>query len=206
MELRRSWRSAASSSGTGCSRSWSKNASESRTHSGKRTGWRSSMASVSNSTASSTKAAFFTASAPPAARIWSVKRQVVIRRVCSRTSAIVFPPTLTPSRPSQRRIEPAAQLGGAALYGGMRDVPRHRRGERAADAVVHALGLAAALAACAALAAAAPRPAGVRVTIALGLYAAGLLAMLGCSALYNLASEGAPRKGLLRRLDHAAIF
>jgi len=29
--------------------------------------------------------------------------------------------------------------------------------------------------------------------------------MLGCSALYNLTSTG-PRKALLRRLDHAAIF
>ena len=40
---------------------------------------------------------------------------------------------------------------------------------------------------------------------ALGLYAAGLVAMLGCSALYNLAGDG-PRKALLRRFDHAAIF
>jgi hemolysin III len=29
--------------------------------------------------------------------------------------------------------------------------------------------------------------------------------MLGCSGLYNIAGEG-PRKALLRRLDHAAIF
>ena len=41
--------------------------------------------------------------------------------------------------------------------------------------------------------------------MALGLYAAGLLAMLGCSALYNLAATG-PRKTLLCRLDHAVIF
>ena len=32
-----------------------------------------------------------------------------------------------------------------------------------------------------------------------------LLAMLGCSALYNLTPEGG-RKRLFRRLDHAAIF
>src|SRR4051812_11028317 len=45
--------------------------------------------------------------------------------------------------------------------------------------------------------------------LALLLYAAGLLAMLGCSAAYNIAGpvDGwAERRGLLRRLDHAAIF
>ncbi len=87
----------------------------------------------------------------------------------------------------------------------MREVHRGSRGERAADAVVHAVGFTAALAACAALAAAAPRPAGIRVVAALGLYAAGLVAMLGCSGLHNIAGEG-PRKALLRRLNHAAIF
>jgi hypothetical protein len=38
----------------------------------------------------------------------------------------------------------------------MQEVYRHSRGERAADAVVHARGFTAALAACSALAAAAP--------------------------------------------------
>ena len=87
----------------------------------------------------------------------------------------------------------------------MREVQRHSRGERAADAVVHAVGFTAALAACAALAAAPPLPPGARLAVALGLYGVGLLAMLGCSALYNLAATGS-RKALLRRLDHAAIF
>src|SRR3546814_3453856 len=39
----------------------------------------------------------------------------------------------------------------------------------------------------------------------LGLYGFGLIAMLGCSALYNL-SGSAVWKGVFRRLDHAAIF
>ncbi len=51
------------------------------------------------------------------------------------------------------------------MRGGTREVHRYSRGERAADAVVHALGFAAALAACSALAAAAPRPAGIRVVV-----------------------------------------
>src|SRR5919107_1033274 len=56
------------------------------------------------------------------------------------------------------------------------------------------------------LAGAAPR-ADVALSVGLGLYAAGLMAMLACSALYNLAGDGVPaRKRLLRRLDRAAIF
>ncbi|HEY4250682.1 MAG TPA: hemolysin III family protein [Roseomonas sp.] len=79
---------------------------------------------------------------------------------------------------------------------------RYSRGERAADAAIHALGLAAVPVACAMLAA---QPADTGLALPLGLYTIGLVAMLGCSALYNLAREG-PRKALLRRFDHAAIF
>lgn len=69
------------------------------------------------------------------------------------------------------------------------DPPRHSRGERAADAVVHVIGVSAALVACALLAAAAPRPPGARLTV----------------VLYNLAGAE-PRKAPLHRLDHAVIF
>lgn len=83
--------------------------------------------------------------------------------------------------------------------------PEYSRPERIADAVVHALGLAlAVLATIALLATVLPRGDAQRAA-GLGIYAAGLLAMLGCSALYNLTPAGA-RKGLYRRLDHAAIF
>jgi hemolysin III len=83
---------------------------------------------------------------------------------------------------------------------------RYTRGERRADAVVHIVGLSGALAGCGTLGLAVPGSTDeVRVAVALGIYAAGLMAMLGCSALYNMAPEG-PRKALLRRLDHAAIF
>jgi hemolysin III len=37
------------------------------------------------------------------------------------------------------------------------------------------------------------------------VYCAGLMAMIGCSALYHL-SGATPSKALFRRLDHAAIF
>jgi len=39
----------------------------------------------------------------------------------------------------------------------------------------------------------------------IGLYAAGLIAMLVCSATYNIMHKS-PRRDWLRRLDHAAIF
>ncbi len=44
-----------------------------------------------------------------------------------------------------------------------------------------------------------------RRLIGVGAYAAGLLAMLGCSLLYRTATEPR-RRQFLRRLDHAAIF
>lgn len=90
-------------------------------------------------------------------------------------------------------------------HGETRILSRYSRGERAADAAIHALGVPAALIACIVLAMAAQRPMEARFAVPLSLYAAGLVAMLGCSALYNLAGEG-PRKALLRRFDHAAIF
>jgi hemolysin III len=44
-----------------------------------------------------------------------------------------------------------------------------------------------------------------RLTVSLLVYSFGLLAMLICSAVYN-GGSASPRKDLLRRLDHAAIF
>jgi hemolysin III len=79
------------------------------------------------------------------------------------------------------------------------------RGAYAADAAVHAVGLAAAAIACLGLVLAAPEVPGRRLGLALGLYAGGLLAMLGCSAAYNLAGAGRWKR-VLQRLDHAAIF
>jgi hemolysin III len=83
--------------------------------------------------------------------------------------------------------------------------PTYSRPERIADAVVHALGLAlAVVAATALMATALARGDGARLA-GLGIYAAGLLAMLACSALYNLTRKTA-RKALYQRFDHAAIF
>ena len=102
------------------------------------------------------------------------------------------------------RAAAAARLTDTAA-----EFPCYTPAERRADAAVHAAGLALGLAGCAGLAAAAlARPdAGPRLLAGLGLYATGLMAMLACSALYNLTDETAPaRKRLFRRLDRAAIF
>lgn len=69
---------------------------------------------------------------------------------------------------------------------------------------MHWIGLAAAPAATAVLLwdARQSRP---QVLAGLIAYCIGLLAMIGCSALYHLA-RASRRRGLFRRLDHAAIF
>jgi len=86
------------------------------------------------------------------------------------------------------------------------DVAVERSTELAADRIVHlvgiGLGVPAAIA-IVALAAASGAPAEV---LPVGLYAAGLMAMLCCSAAYNLAPRTNPHRDWLQRLDHAAIF
>ena len=79
------------------------------------------------------------------------------------------------------------------------------RAEWHVDATVHVVGLVLGLTACTPLALMALPGGRSAVAVSLAVYGAGLLAMLGCSALYNLAGDG-PRKALWRRLDHAAIF
>ncbi|MCR0984307.1 PAQR family membrane homeostasis protein TrhA [Roseomonas populi] len=77
--------------------------------------------------------------------------------------------------------------------------------ERRADATVHALGLTAALAGAALLLHTIQAAPHARATLATSLYILGLVATFACSAAYNTAPDG-PRKHILRRLDHAAIF
>jgi len=72
-----------------------------------------------------------------------------------------------------------------------------------ADSVVHAVGLAAAVAGVVVLLVV--HAGGARETAAIATYAVGLLAMLFCSAAYNRAPPSR-LKWWLRRFDHAAIF
>jgi hemolysin III len=80
------------------------------------------------------------------------------------------------------------------------------RGEKLADGVVHGLGLAAAAAGGVVLIALSLLSGGgAGLAVATGLYAVCLIAMLACSAVYNLTKPTRARP-FLRRLDEAAIF
>ncbi len=81
----------------------------------------------------------------------------------------------------------------------------YSRTERTVDAIVHVAGLAFAFVAIFCLIFLSRTGTSPGVQIGLGLYGLGLVSMLGCSALYNFTVPG-PRKGLFRRMDHAAIF
>jgi hemolysin III len=100
----------------------------------------------------------------------------------------------------------AAELAGAAAarFGAGVAPSRHRSAEQWLDRLLHWVGLAASLAAAATLTWVTVHGSG-RAIAGVLVYCVGLLAMIGCSALYHL-SEDARRKPLFRRLDHAAIF
>jgi hemolysin III len=79
------------------------------------------------------------------------------------------------------------------------------RGETIADAVIHILGVALAICGAAVLIVIAVHGGNIARLIAVAIYLAGLLAMLGFSAAYNLWPVS-PFKWWLRRLDHSAIY
>jgi hemolysin III len=76
--------------------------------------------------------------------------------------------------------------------------------ERAADRWVHIAGVLLGTVGAALLLTRAAAGSG-RAAVPLLVYASGLIAMLYCSAAYNLGA-GSAHRPLLRRLDHAAIF
>jgi hemolysin III len=79
------------------------------------------------------------------------------------------------------------------------------RAELIADGIVHGLGLSFGLIAATALIVLAAVFASAYEVVTATVYAAGLLAMLGFSAAYNLWPVS-PRKWQLRRFDHSAIY
>ena len=83
--------------------------------------------------------------------------------------------------------------------------PQARREEWLADVIVHAVGIVLAVIGCIVLVTTAANSGSVKLTAALVVYSAGLLAMLGCSALYNSNTNQNLSK-LLERFDLAAIF
>ena len=79
------------------------------------------------------------------------------------------------------------------------------RGERVADGVIHVIGITAGLVGGAILVVAAATRGSPLELAALATYAGGLLAMLGCSAAYQI-WRSSRRRDLLRCFDHSAIF
>ena len=79
------------------------------------------------------------------------------------------------------------------------------RRELLADVAVHALGLALGAAGVVAMLVVAAQSSAHGQLLPVTVYLAGLLAMLGCSAVYNV-WRSCRWRDWLRRLDHAAIF
>lgn len=79
------------------------------------------------------------------------------------------------------------------------------RAELIADGVIHVLGVVAGLIAAAVLVTLTGVFANTPTIVSVSVYVAGLLAMLGLSAAYNLWPVS-PSKWILRRLDHSAIY
>src|ERR1700752_2886919 len=82
---------------------------------------------------------------------------------------------------------------------------KYRAGELAADRVIHMMGTLAGTVGSAILVGIAAAVAVLPTLFASLVYSVCLVAMLGCSAAYNLAINTSRRK-FLRQLDHVAIF
>ncbi|WP_448206048.1 PAQR family membrane homeostasis protein TrhA [Azospirillum sp. sgz302134] len=83
--------------------------------------------------------------------------------------------------------------------------PVFTTGERVADTLIHALGVASGLVGAAWLLTATAGRVSATEMLSLVAYGVGLVGMLTASAAYHLTRPG-PRKAVLRRIDHAMIF
>lgn len=98
------------------------------------------------------------------------------------------------------------ELASRTLHGAPPGVRwNYDRTEILADGVVHAIGVGAGLIAAIVLVAVACYFASPTDIVAVSIYAAGLIAMLGFSATYNLFPISR-WKWILRRIDHSAIY
>lgn len=91
---------------------------------------------------------------------------------------------------------------------GVSSVPEYRpysKGELIADLVIHVLGVTAGAIGAVILISMAAVYSNTATLIAVLIYGIGLISMLSFSAAYNL-HPPSPRREILRRLDHAAIF
>ncbi len=106
---------------------------------------------------------------------------------------------MTVFRPKQMASTSAAHAVAGAIGW------HYDRAELIADGVIHILGLALGFVAATALIVLTGVFATAPEIVSVSVYAAGLVAMLGLSAAYNLWPVS-PRKWLLRRFDHSAIY
>ena len=107
------------------------------------------------------------------------------------------------TRMSVFRLKQFASTSAHAAAGAMRW--NYDRAELIADGIVHGIGVFSGLIAATVLIVLAAVFASAYSVVTVSVYAAGLLAMLGCSAAYNLWPVSR-RKWLLRRFDHSAIY
>jgi hemolysin III len=106
------------------------------------------------------------------------------------------------------RIRPRPSPGetsGSETIAPLDSAMEYRAGELAADRVIHIMGTLAGAVGSAILVGIAAAVAVLPTFSASLVYSVCLIAMLGCSAAYNLASNTS-RREFLRQLDHAAIF
>jgi hemolysin III len=101
------------------------------------------------------------------------------------------------------RLKEFAAHSATAVVGTVRW--NYDRAELIADGIVHGLGVVSGLVAATVLIVLTGVFATAYEVVSVSVYAAGLLAMLGLSAAYNLWPVS-PRKWLLRRFDHSAIY
>ena len=105
---------------------------------------------------------------------------------------------MTLFRQNELASHPANAIAGAVRW-------NYDRAELIADGVVHVLGVLAGLIAATVLIVLTVIRASGPDVAAVSVYVAGLMAMLVFSATYNLWPVS-PRKWLLRRFDHSAIY
>jgi hemolysin III len=79
----------------------------------------------------------------------------------------------------------------------------YTRHEQLADNIVHVVGILFAINASLWLV---WHVTGMSVLVSVSIYCLGLMAMICCSAAYNMMPHSRPSKTILRRLDHSAIF
>jgi len=101
------------------------------------------------------------------------------------------------------QLKQLASQSAAAATGAVRW--NYDRAEIIADGIVHGLGVGFGLVAATALIVLSGVFASTLQIVSASIYAAGLLTMLGVSAVYNLWPVS-PRKWWLRRFDHSAIY